>query len=321
MRVLLTGGLGFIGAQTVRSLLRRAEELGLEKLVVLDAETYASDRERLGEALESPLLTLRVGDIRDARLLRRLFATHKFTHVAHFAAETDVSRSFETPRLFLDVNARGTLELLEVCREAELERFLHVSTDEVYGECVEDPPATELKCLAPSNPYAASKAAAEMLAHTYWRCFKVPVCVVRANNAFGPGQHEEKVLPCFLKRAALGESLPLQNEGRTVRAFCHTEDLAEACLLLLQRGVVGEVYNVSAPAENERSMRDLALEILRLSGRERPQECLLDIPDRPFNDARYHIDGAKIESLGWRPRRLLSPWLAERVRDRARDSS
>jgi len=301
--VLVTGGAGFIGSHFVRRLLAAGD---VTRVTVLDALTYAGSRENLGDAFLSPKLAFAEGSILDADLVAGLMAGH--AAVVHFAAESYVDRSFFEAGNFLATNVLGTHVLLEAARAAGVGRFVHVSTDEVYGP-LPDGSASESAPLAPSVPYAASKACADLVALSYWQTYQVPVCVTRSSNNYGPGQHPEKMIPRSITSLLKGGKITLHGRGEHVRNWLHVEDNCAAIELVLRNGTPGEVYNIAG--RTELAGRDLAALILDACGAGPGQ--VEYVPDRRANDPRYSMDCGKVAALGWQPQQPFAKGLAQTV--------
>ena len=312
--ILLTGGAGFIGANFVRYVL--AERPGV-RLTNLDALTYSGNLENLAGVAEAHAGYRFVrGDVTDAELVGRLVAEADV--VVHMAAESHVDRSILDSRPFIVTNVLGTQTLLDAVRRRQREgapvRFVHVSTDEVYGSLPLDDPEerfTEETPLAPNSPYAASKAAADLLVRAYHHTFGLEAMITRCSNNFGPYQFPEKVILLFVTNLVEGAQVPLYGDGLNVRDWLHVLDHCEAVLAVAERGRAGEVYNIGG--NNERSNLELTRTILELMGQ--GPEMIRRVPDRPGHDRRYAIDAGKIaRELGWRPTRSAWPGaLAETV--------
>lgn len=315
MTVLVTGGAGFIGSNFIR-LLRR-ERPGW-RVVNLDRLTYAGNLENLAGVEEGPGYRFVRGDVAGREAVERLFAEEGFDAVVHFAAESHVDRSILDPSPFLDTNVKGTQVLLEAARSAwpgpgaGRRVFLQVSTDEVYGSLgPDDPPFTEASPLAPNSPYAASKAAADLLCRAYRETYGLPVVITRCGNNFGPYQFPEKLIPLFVTNALEGRPLPLYGDGRNVRDWIHVEDHCAAILRVLEAGRPGEVYNVGAG--NERTNLEITRAILGLLGR--PESLVRFVADRPGHDRRYALSARKLRAeLDWAPRYTFEEGLAATVR-------
>lgn len=315
MRALVTGGAGFIGSNFTRFLLRQRPEA---EVVVLDALTYSGNLENLAGLEDDPRFTFVKGDICDRELVEDL--CRRCDAVVHFAAESHVDRSILDSTPFVRTNVQGTQTLLDAARAAGLERFVHVSTDEVYGELPLDRPElkfTEETPLAPNSPYAASKAASDLLVRAAWRTFSFPATITRCSNNFGPYQFPEKVIPLFVTNLLEGQSVPLYGDGLNVRDWIHVEDHCEAVLAVLEAGAPGEVYNIGG--NNERSNLELTRAILEIMGC--GQERIRRVQDRPGHDRRYAIDATKIQrELGWAPSRSDWPQALERTVQWYRDN-
>ncbi|MEV6738634.1 dTDP-glucose 4,6-dehydratase [Streptomyces sp. NPDC051104] len=301
MKLLVTGGAGFIGSHFVRRILDADD---IEQVTVLDALTYAGHVANLGSAFLSPKLQFVHGDIFDAELVDALVGEH--TAVVHFAAESHVDRSFTTTTMFLTTNVHGTQNLADAAMRHGIEKFIHVSTDEVYGPLLEGA-ATEDYPLRPTVPYAASKAASDLIALSYWQTYGVPVCVTRSSNNYGPNQHPEKIIPLFVTRLLRGEQVTLHDRGQHVRNWLHVEDNCAGVELVLRQGVPGQVYNIGGGTDL--SSKDLTGELLRICGAD--WDRVTYIPDRLSNDLRYAMDWSKLAALGYRPARDFKAGLEE----------
>lgn len=331
--VLVTGGAGFIGSNFVRKLLAETSC----RIVVLDKLTYAGHLENLAGALDHPRVKFVRGDIADRDLVRRIFREHEPLWVLNFAAESHVDRSIDGPRAFLQTNVSGTFELLEAARhslaerppaEREHFRFLHVSTDEVFGSLGEEGLFTEDTPYAPNSPYSASKAAADHFARAYHETYGLPVLITNCSNNYGPYQYPEKLIPLVLLNAVEGRPLPIYGDGGNVRDWLHVEDHCDALLAVLRRGRPGRKYNVGA--RNERTNLEVVDRLcavlervhpgaknprLRERGARSYAELKTFVRDRPGHDRRYAIDPTRIEQeVGWRPRYDFDHGLEQTVR-------
>jgi dTDP-glucose 4,6-dehydratase len=292
VEVLVTGGAGFIGSNFVRHALAAHPDW---RVTTLDKLTYAGRMENLHDVLDHPRHVFVKGDIADAAVAAQL--VRQSAIVVHFAAETHVDRSIQSAGAFIHTDVFGTFVLLEAARTAPgLRRFIQISTDEVYGS-VPSGASRETDELRPRNPYAASKAGADRLAYSFWATYQVPVIVTRASNNYGPYQFPEKVIPLFVTNAIDGVPLPLYGDGLNVRDWLHVTDHCRALDLILERGTVGEVYNIGGG--NEVANVDLTRRILDLVGQ--PPSLIRPVPDRPGHDRRYALDTAKLRALGWQP--------------------
>lgn len=304
IKVLVTGGAGFIGSNFVRWAHDAREDW---HITTLDKLTYAGRKENLAEVMESPRHTFVHGDIADAEVAAPL--VRESTLVVHFAAETHVDRSIQSAADFITTDVIGTFVLLEAAREAPLlRRFIQISTDEVYGS-VPEGASRETDELRPRNPYSASKAGADRLAYSYWATHNVPVIITRASNNYGPNQFPEKVIPLFVTNAIDNIPLPLYGDGLNVRDWLHVEDHCRAIDVAIEHGINGEVYNVGGG--NEVKNVDLTQRILDLA--ERPATLIRPVADRPGHDRRYALDTTKLRQLGWAPRVPFAEGLAATV--------
>jgi dTDP-glucose 4,6-dehydratase len=289
-RLLVTGGAGFIGSAFVRYLLDHHDY----EVVNFDKLTYAGNPDNL-LGLDSRHSFVQ-GDICDREAVAA--AIRGCDAVVNFAAESHVDRSFEDAGAFIQTDVLGVFVLLEAARERGIERFLQVSTDEVYGPRFPDSPAQESDAFAPANPYAAAKAGGELQCQAFFRAYGLPVLISRSRNNIGPRQYPEKAVPLFVTNALEDKPLPVYGEGLQVRDKLYVDDNCEALDLILHEGTPGEAYNVGA--DNERPNIEVAETILRLLGK--PRSLIRFVEDRTNHDARYSIDTSKLRALGWRPR-------------------
>jgi dTDP-glucose 4,6-dehydratase len=301
VRLLVCGGAGFIGSNFVR--LRLAEQG--DEVVVLDKLTYAGREENLADVREDPRLTFLRGAIEDAACVDE--AIQGCDAVINFAAETHVDRSIADPDAFMVTNLQGTHVLLEAARERGL-RYLQVSTDEVYGS-IEDGTFTEASPLAPSSPYSASKAGADLLVASYFDTFGLAATICRGSNNYGPYQHPEKLIPLMVLNALAGDRLPVYGDGLNVRNWIFVEDFARAIGDVLEHGAPGEAYNAGGP--DEEPNLEVVRRILALCGRD--EEMIDFVTDRPGHDRRYSLSSAKVRSLGWEPRTRFQEGLERTV--------
>jgi dTDP-glucose 4,6-dehydratase len=290
--LLVTGGAGFIGSNFVRWVVegRRARVINLDRL------TYAGNPANL-DGLDPTWHTLVVGDIRKPDDVAQALA-RPVDAIIHFAAESHVDRSILNPEEFLTTNVLGTQVLLEAVKRHGIPRYVHISTDEVYGSLApNDPPFTEQHPLQPNSPYAASKAASDLLVRAYAETYGLPAVVTRCSNNYGPYQFPEKLIPLFITNALNGEALPLYGDGRQVRDWIHVEDHVRAVWAALERGRAGSVYNVGA--RQEIANRTITDKILAITGAD--PGLVRYVADRPGHDRRYAMDPSKAErELGWR---------------------
>lgn len=298
--ILVTGAAGFIGSNFVRMLMARGEDV---KLVVLDKLTYAGNIANIQELIDDEKLFFIKGDICDAALVEQLWTNHAINQVVHFAAESHVDRSILSSGPFVQTNVVGTQVLLDVAKAKGVDRFVHVSTDEVYGSLPEDKPEvkfTEETPLAPNSPYSASKAGSDCLARSYFHTHHLPVMITRCSNNYGPYQFPEKALPLFITNLMEGKKIPLYGDGMNIRDWLYVEDHCDAIWTVLNKGAAGEVYNIGG--NNEMTNRKIVETILREMGRTW-DDGVQYVKDRPGHDRRYAIDAAKIKrELGWEPK-------------------
>jgi dTDP-glucose 4,6-dehydratase len=305
MRLLVTGGAGFIGSNFIRYVLEHTSEV---RITNLDALTYAGNLASLRDADADPRYRFVRGDVRDAELVDQLVADADA--VVHFAAESHVDRSIDGPAEFLLTNVSGAGVVFEAARRHEVERVLHISTDEVYGSIDEPGSFHEDDALWPNSPYSASKAAADLLARSYRITYGFPITVTRTANNFGPFHFPEKMIPLFVTNLIDGATVPLYGDGRNVRDWTYVVDNAAAQWLVLTEGESGGTYNVGAG--NELTNRELTLRILERFGV--GEDRIEFVADRPGHDLRYSVDTTKIRELGWRPASDLDDALDATVR-------
>ncbi|XP_035549685.1 trifunctional UDP-glucose 4,6-dehydratase/UDP-4-keto-6-deoxy-D-glucose 3,5-epimerase/UDP-4-keto-L-rhamnose-reductase RHM1-like [Juglans regia] len=294
--ILVTGAAGFIASHVVNRLIRNYSDY---KIIVLDKLDYCSNMKNLLPSKSSPNMKFVKGDIGSADLVNYLLVTESIDTIMHFAAQTHVDNSFGNSFEFVKNNIAGTHVLLEACKATgQIKRFIHVSTDEVYGETDEDAVVGnhEASQLLPTNPYSASKAGAEMLVMAYGRSYGLPVITTRGNNVFGPNQFPEKLIPKFILLAMQGKHLPIHGDGSHVRSYLYCEDVAEAFEVILHEGEVGHVYNIGTTEEMR--VIDVAKDICKLFSKD-PATNIKFVENRPFNDQRYFLDNQKLRKLGW----------------------
>ncbi|KAJ6949986.1 hypothetical protein NC651_003841 [Populus alba x Populus x berolinensis] len=294
--ILITGAAGFIASHVCNRLIRNYPDY---KIVVLDKLDYCSNLKNLLPSKSSPNFKFVKGDVGSADLVNFLLITESIDTIMHFAAQTHVDNSFGNSFEFTKNNIYGTHVLLEACKvTGQIRRFIHVSTDEVYGETDEDAVVGnhEASQLLPTNPYSATKAGAEMLVMAYGRSYGLPVITTRGNNVYGPNQFPEKLIPKFILLAMQGKHLPIHGDGSNVRSYLYCEDVAEAFEVILHKGEVGHVYNIGT--KKERRVIDVAKDICNLFSRD-PDTSIKFVDNRPFNDQRYFLDDQKLNNLGW----------------------
>jgi 3,5-epimerase/4-reductase len=300
--LLVTGGCGFIGSNFINLIMEKFDKI---KLVNFDAMYYCASETNVDELWRTASrYTFVKGNLCSMDLVRHVFDTHQPTHVIHFAAQSHVQNSFSDALQYTQDNVVGTHTLLEVTRlYGKIKKFIHVSTDEVYGESMLDvgeTHKTEQSVLCPTNPYAATKAGAELMAQSYNHSFGMPIVITRGNNVFGPNQYPEKVIPRFIQQLKAGEKVTIQGDGSCVRAFLHSYDTARAFQTILERGKIGEIYNIGCDEGMEYSIMDVAKMLIeKICGTTDYDKWITYIEDRPFNDQRYYISNQKLKDLGW----------------------
>ena len=298
MTIIVTGGAGFIGSNFVYYMLKKHPA---DRIICVDKLTYAGNLETLEAAMEKKNFKFIRADIADRQAVYRIFEQEKPDIVVNFAAESHVDRSIENPEIFLQTNVIGTSVLLDACRKYGIDRYHQVSTDEVYGDLPLDRPDlffTEETNLKTSSPYSASKAGADLLVMAYHRTYKIPTTISRCSNNYGPYHFPEKLIPLMIINALSDKKLPVYGDGKNVRDWLYVEDHCRAIDLILQKGRVGEVYNIGG--HNERANIDVVKTILKELGK--PEDLIEHVTDRKGHDRRYAIDPTKIHTeLGWEP--------------------
>ena len=298
MNIIVTGGAGFIGSNFIYYMLKKHPS---DRIICVDKLTYAGNLETLESAMEKKNFKFIRADIADRRAVYRIFEQEKPDIVVNFAAESHVDRSIENPEIFLQTNVIGTSVLLDACRKYGIDRYHQVSTDEVYGDLPLDRPDlffTEETNLKTSSPYSASKAGADLLVMAYHRTYKIPTTISRCSNNYGPYHFPEKLIPLMIINALSDKKLPVYGDGKNVRDWLYVEDHCHAIDLILQKGRVGEVYNIGG--HNERANIDVVKTILKELGKS--EDLIEYVADRKGHDRRYAIDPTKIHTeLGWEP--------------------
>lgn len=293
MRLLVTGGAGFIGSCFIRHMLKKHPDY---KIINLDALTYAGNIENLDDIKNNPNYKFVHGNICDKKLVRELIS--EVDCVVNFAAESHVDRSITGPEIFIETNVQGTLNLLQASKEIGIDRFLQVSTDEVYGTLGKTGYFYETTPIAPNSPYSASKASADLLVRAFWETYKLPVLNTRCSNNYGPYQYPEKLIPFFISQLLKGEKVPVYGDGLNVRDWLYVYDHCEAIDTVLHRGRLGEVYNIGG--HNEKTNLEITHLILDAMGKD--ENSIKYVQDRLGHDRRYAISNDKITSeLGWKP--------------------
>lgn len=305
MKILVTGGAGFIGSHFCRFLLEKRADASI---VNLDKLTYAANLNNVKEIASDPRYAFIRGDVCDATKVAEAIQT--CSAVVHFAAESHVDRSIYDPAPALQTNITGTFTLLEAARARGIDRFLHISTDEVYGDIPPGAFADESAPLQPNSPYAASKAAADLLVRSFTRTYGLPTLIARASNNYGPNQFPEKFIPLLIANALEGKPLPIYGDGLQQRTWLHVSDTCAALLAILERGEIGHTYNVGgATVDNNLSIARRILAAANL-----PESLIQHVEDRPGHDRRYALNSEKIRrNLGWSPQVGLADGLAQTI--------
>ena len=325
-RILITGGAGFIGSNFVHYVLQKSSS-EVEKVINLDLLTYAGNLDNLKEIDQDSRYQFIHGNICDSTLLENLLREHRITDIVHFAAESHVDRSIEGPEAFLNTNVVGTFRLLEAAKkywkeltkvEAEKFRFLHVSTDEVFGSLTEQDPAfNEMTPYSPNSPYSASKAASDHFVRAYHHTYGLPTVTTNCSNNYGPYQFPEKLIPLMILNALEQKSLPVYGDGLNVRDWLYVEDHCRAIYLVLQKGRLGETYNIGGLNEikNIEIVKKLCAVLDKFQPMLKSHESLITyVPDRPGHDRRYAMDCDKIKNeLGWEPKESFETGLEKTV--------
>lgn len=307
MNILVTGGAGFIGSNFVHYMLKKHPDY---KIINLDLLTYAGNIHNLDDVINNPNHLFVQGNITNKELVRHLVKDHDITHFVNFAAESHVDRSILNPEIFVETNIQGTLALLNVAKEMNIEKYLQVSTDEVYGSLGAEGYFTEETPLAPNSPYSASKTGADLLVRAYYETYGMNVNITRCSNNYGPYHFPEKLIPLMITNGMDGKDLPLYGDGLNIRDWLHVQDHCQAIDLVLHKGRKGEVYNVGG--HNERTNNqivDIVVDRLGLS-----RELITYVDDRLGHDKRYAIDPNKLETeLGWKPKYTFDSGIIETI--------
>lgn len=300
--ILITGGCGFIGSNFINYFYRKYEG---GHIYNIDAMYYCASEQNIDEDIRnSSRYTLIKGNLCSFELVKHIVNYYNIEYIIHFAAQSHVQNSFDDSLQYTKDNIVGTHNLLEVVRQnGSIKKFIHVSTDEVYGESMIDKTEnkkTEESILCPTNPYAATKAGAELIAQSYYHSFNVPIIITRGNNVYGPNQYPEKIIPLFIKLLKEDSKVTIQGDGTNVRAFIHVFDVVRAFDVILEKGVIGEIYNIGSDDNEEYSVKHVAeMLIKKIKKTEAYSDHIEYIQDRPFNDKRYYISNEKIKNLGW----------------------
>ena len=300
--LLVTGGCGFIGSNFVNDYFYKNTDV---TIVNLDAMYYcASEFNILEEVRNSNRYHLVKGNLCSFDLLRHILESYEIDTIIHFAAQSHVQNSFEDSLQYTNDNVVGTHTLLETARRyGKIQKFIHISTDEVYGESMLDDTEekkNESSILCPTNPYAATKAAAELIAKSYYFSFKMPIIITRGNNVYGPNQYPEKLVPRFIQLLKENKPVTIQGDGSNVRAFLHVSDVCSALEHIIEKGILGEIYNIGSDEHHEYTVLEIAKKLIKMIKKTDDYDSWISyIEDRPFNDKRYYISNQKVKDLGW----------------------
>ena len=300
--MLVTGCCGFIGSNFVNFYFNENREV---EIINLDAMYYCASENNVNEEIRnSERYHLVKGNLCSFDLISNILEIYKIDNVIHFAAQSHVQNSFDNALQYTNDNVVGTHTLLEACRKyGKIERFIHISTDEVYGESMiteNEEKKHEGSILCPTNPYAATKAAAELIAKSYYHSFKMPIIITRGNNVYGPNQYPEKLIPRFIQQLVENNPVTIQGDGSNIRAFLHVNDVCSALKLVLENGQIGEIYNIGSDDNHEYTITQVAhILIEKIKKTQNYDKWITYIEDRPFNDKRYYISNQKVKNLGW----------------------
>ena len=300
--LLVTGGCGFIGSNYINYIFDKYNEYNI---INIDAMYYCASEKNIHEKIRnSERYILIKGNLCSYDLIYHIITHYKIDYIIHFAAQSHVQNSFEDALQYTKDNIVGTHNLLEAVRKyGNIKKFIHVSTDEVYGESMisqNEVKKTEESILCPTNPYAATKASAELIAQSYYYSFNLPIIITRGNNVYGPNQYPEKIIPKFIHLLNQNKKVTIQGDGSNVRAFIHVADVVKAFDIVLERGVIGEIYNIGSDDHEEYTVKYVAeMLIKKIKKTDNYDEHIEYINDRPFNDKRYYISNEKIKNLGW----------------------
>lgn len=313
--LLITGGCGFIGSNFINYFFSVNKNC---KIINLDAMYYCSNENNVEENVRlSNRYSLIKGNLCSYDLVSDILKSYKIDNVIHFAAQSHVQNSFEDSLQYTKDNILGTHTLLECCRKyGKIQKFIHISTDEVYGESMleENEKKTEGSILCPTNPYAATKAAAELIAKSYYHSFKMPIIITRGNNVYGPNQYPEKLIPRFIQLLFENKPVTIQGDGTNVRAFLHVDDVSSALKYILDNGKIGDIYNIGSDDKDEYTVLQIAqLLIEKILATKEYDKYITYIEDRPFNDKRYYISNEKVKSLGWEIKKKFNTGINELI--------
>jgi len=315
--IFVSGGAGFIASHFIHHF---QCAFPFTHIINYDALFYSGNVLNVDASVRnSPFYHFYEGNLIDTDHVLEILKFHKVDAVVHFAAQSHVQNSFDDSLVYTRDNVFGTHSLLEACRKyGNISRFIHISTDEVYGESslADSNKKNEMDVLCPTNPYAATKAAAELIANSYRFSFNMPIIITRGNNVYGPNQYPEKLIPRFIQLLKQNKKVTIQGDGSNVRAFLHVSDVVEAILLILQKGEIGEIYNIGSDDHDEYTVMDISQRLIRMIHNTTDYDNHIEyIQDRPFNDKRYYISNDKVKQLGWEIKKTFDEGLKELVED------
>ena len=305
MKLLVTGGAGFIGSNFILHMMNSNQDV---EIINLDILTYAGNLSNLKSVERNPGYTLIKGDICSPHIVNSILDNHRIDAIIHFAAESHVDRSITDASEFVRTNVLGTFNLLECARHHPVGKFIHISTDEVYGSAMKGSFA-ENDILSPSSPYSASKAGSDLLALSYFKTYNLPVIITRCTNNFGPYQYPEKLIPLFVTNLIEGKKVPVYGTGKNIRDWIHVRDHCRAVEFVLNKGNPGEIYNIGGG--NEKTNIEITKKILTLLKKD--DSMIEYVTDRPGHDFRYSLDCSKLSKMGWRPRYSFEGGLQDTV--------
>ena len=294
--IMVTGGAGFIGSYFLVHMVKKYPGYNFYNVDILD---YCASLKRVQEVEGHPNYEFIKGDVCSMDLIDYVLKEKRIDTVVHFAAQTSVDNSWGNSLTFTKTNVMGTHVLLEASLKNDIKRFVHISTDEIYGNWKDEDAATENSILDPVNPYAASKAGAEFLVKSYAKSFRLPTIITRSNNIYGPNQYPEKIIGKFVSQVVNGNKMSLHGNGNNLRTYIHVEDVVSAFDIILHNGKNSSIYNIGG--DNEFSNNDIAVKIAGMMGKD-PVECMEYVDDRPFNDERYFVNSEALKALGWEER-------------------
>ena len=301
MNVLITGGCGFIASNFINYFFYNSDA----NIINIDAMYYCASEQNISDTIKkSKRYNFIKGNICSYDLINHILNHYNIDIIIHFAAQSHVQNSFSDSLQYTNDNILGTHTLLEVSRiYGKIKKFIHISTDEVYGESMiqeNETKKNENSILCPTNPYAATKAAAELLAKSYYHSFSMPIIITRGNNVYGPNQYPEKLIPLFIKLLNEDKPVTIQGDGSNLRSFLHVSDVCSAINIILDKGEIGEIYNIGSDDNSEYSVLDIAQILIKLIKKTDDYSKWINyIQDRPFNDKRYHISNNKLKEMGW----------------------